>query len=300
MTKIVVVGSSNTDMVVTTPKIPGPGETIMGSEFTIHPGGKGANQAVSAARAGADVSFVCKVGNDDFGRRAIEGYEADNINTANVITDPGHPSGIAVITVEDSGENSIVVAGGANNNLSVEDVTKAEEHISKADVLLVQLEIPLETVLSCLKLARTHGVFTILDPAPARTLPDEIFQLVDIITPNETETEILTGILPSDESKTEKAAADLLEKVNMAVIITLGSKGVYFLSREGDGGFVPAPLVNAVDSTAAGDVFSGYLAASLGMGSGFDKAISLANQAASISVTRKGAQPSIPYLKELT
>ncbi len=299
MAKIVVVGSSNTDMVVTTPRIPVPGETIMGNDFSIHPGGKGANQAVAAARASASVTFIARVGDDDFGRRAVEGYKADKINIENIFTDPHYPTGVAVITVEESGQNSIVVAGGANERLSVEDIKKATSSISEADVMLVQLEVPLETIAFSLKMAKEFGIKTILDPAPAKPLSDEIFQMVDIITPNETEAEILTGINPSGDKEIEMVAAHLIEKVNEAVIITLGSRGVFFLSREGDKGFISAEKVKNVDSTAAGDVFSGYLAAALGNGDDYRKAITLANKAASVSVTKNGAQPSIPHLREI-
>lgn len=301
MGKIVVIGSSNTDMVVTTPKIPSPGETIMGSEFSIIAGGKGANQAVAAARAGGNVTFVAKVGSDDFGKNAVAGYEADEINTDYIYVDPDRPSGIAIIIVEEaSGQNSIVVAGGANSGLSVDDILEAEKKVSEADVVLIQLEIQLEVVEFSLNLAKKYGVKTILNPAPAQPLSDELLSLVDIITPNESEMQILTGLNPESEEGVMIAAAKLLEKVNETVVVTLGSKGVYFVSKNGENGFVPTIEVEAVDTTAAGDVFNGYFATALSDGRSSMEAISVANMAAAISVTRKGAQPSIPKIGELS
>ena len=240
------------------------------------------------------------MGDDDFGKNAVTGYKIDNINTDHIFIDPDKPSGIAIIIVEEaSGQNSIVVAGGANKSLSIDDIITAEKLISEADVVLIQLEIPLEVVEYSLKLAKKYGVRTILNPAPAQPLSDEILSLVDIITPNESETQILTGLnLVSDEEITI-AAAKLLEKVNEAVMVTLGSQGVYFISKNGEKGFVQTTKVEAVDTTAAGDVFNGYLAAALSEGKSCLEAISIPNKAAAISVTRKGAQPSIPKIGEL-
>lgn len=300
MRKIVVIGSSNTDMVVGSPKMPAPGETVMGHEFDIIPGGKGANQAVASARAKGKVSFIAKVGNDDFGRNAVNGYKEDNIDTDHIFIDPITPTGIAVIIVEKTtGQNSIVVASGANDKLSVRDIKEVEEIITSADVALIQLEIPLEVVHYCMKICNQNGVKTILNPAPAKLLSDEILNLVDIITPNESEIQILTGINPNEASEIKKAAAHLLEKVKDTVIVTLGDSGVYFISKNGDEGFVATTKVKAVDTTAAGDVFNGYLATSIANGENIRTAIAIANKAAAISVTRKGAQPSIPTLDEI-
>lgn len=300
MGKIIVIGSSNTDMVVTSSKMPLPGETVLGSEFDIIQGGKGANQAVAVARAGENVTFIAKVGNDSFGTNAINGYKADNIDTNYVLIDDNKPTGVAVIIVdENSGQNSIVVAPGANGNLSVEDIEKVESEIKSADILLVQLEIPLKTVMFALKLAKENGIKTILNPAPAKLLSDDILKKIDIITPNETETEILTGIEITDDASMKKAAAILLESINDTVIITLGSKGAYYLNKTGEEGIVPAQKVNAVDTTAAGDVFNGYLAASLATKKPLHDSILLANKAAAISVLGKGAQPSIPSLQQV-
>ncbi|NOR75687.1 MAG: ribokinase [Draconibacterium sp.] len=300
MGKIVVIGSSNTDMVITSAKMPLPGETVMGNEFDIIAGGKGANQAVAAARAGGDVSFIAKVGNDDFGKKAIEGYDKDNIDTKNIFIDKEKSTGVAVIIVDETtAQNSIIVAPGSNANLSVNDIQKVKQVISEADILLVQLEIPIKTVQVALQIARENGVKTILNPAPAQQLSNELLNLVDIITPNETETKLLIGIDPTNDNDIRDAASKLLKKVKEAVLITLGSKGVYYLSNNGDEAFVPAIKVDAVDTTAAGDVFNGYFATGLATGKSFEEAIGFANKAAAFSVTQKGAQPSIPKKSDL-
>lgn len=300
MEKIIVIGSSNTDMVVTSAKLPMPGETILGNEFSVIPGGKGANQAVAAARAGADVVFVAKVGDDDLGQRAIIGYQADNIDTSNITVDKTKPSGVALILVDEvSGQNSIVVAPGSNSSLSVKDINEIEQDIKSAQVLLVQLEIPIETVEHTLKIAKEAGVTTILNPAPAQALSDKLLSYVDIITPNETETQLLIDVDPSDDTKVEEAAQKLLDKVNETALITLGSKGIYYASKNGSKGFIATTKVDAIDTTAAGDVFNGYFAAQMAMKKPFVEAVKMANKAATISVTRKGAQPSIPKISEL-
>ena len=300
MGNIVVIGSSNNDMVVIAKKMPAPGETVMGKEFLIVSGGKGANQAVAAARANGTVTFIAKVGEDDFGKNLVAAYKADKINTDYIFIDSDKPTGIAIIIVDETtAQNTIVVAPGANGNLSIDNIIKAEKIISEADFLLIQLEIPLEVVEFSLKLAKQYGVKTILNPAPAQTLSNELLKLVDIITPNESETEILTGINPDSDEKIIKAAATLLEKVNEAVVITLGSRGVYFIAKSGENGFIETSKVEALDTTGAGDVFNGYLVAKLSKGKNLIEAINKSNKAASISVTRKGAQSSIPKLVEL-
>ena len=300
MGKVIVVGSSNTDMVFSSEKIPAPGETVLGKDFHIMPGGKGANQAVAAARAGAEVDFIAKVGNDDFGRRAIEGYRKDDIGVGAILTDNEKPSGTAMILVDTkNGQNSIVVAPGANGALTPEDIYQSEAIINSADVLLLQLETPLETVHAALKTAKANNVTTILNPAPAQFLSKEILELVDIITPNETETELLTQIQPNDLESARLAASKLMTDVNTAVVITMGENGAYYLSLKNGEGLVPAQKVEALDTTAAGDVFNGYLAAYIADGFNVLQAIPTANKAASICVTRMGAQPSIPFRKEL-
>lgn len=300
MNRVIVIGSSNTDMVVGAHKIPLPGETIMGSDLEIIPGGKGANQAVAAARAGAEVVFVTKTGTDDFGRQAIEGYNRENIDTSHIFTSPESPSGIALIIVDqNSGQNSIVVAPGANSQLAPDEIISIEKEIERADALLIQLEIPVNTVEKSLQLANKLGIKTILDPAPAQQLSDSLLNLVDIITPNESETLILTGVNPDSKENIEKAARILLEKINDTVIITLGAMGVYYHSKNGMRSYIAASQVQAIDTTAAGDVFNGYLTAQLAGGQDLETAIQWAIAAASRSVCRKGAQTSIPFLHEL-
>ena len=298
--KVIVVGSSNTDMVCRSVRLPQPGETILGGSFDIIQGGKGANQAVAAARAGAEVIFAAKVGDDDFGRNAIQGYRKDRIDTGFLQQSESHPTGVAVILVdENTGQNSIVVASGANAQLTPEDIENAAAAIAGAAVLLVQLETPLPSVQRALEIARSAGVTTILNPAPAAVLNDDLLSLVDIITPNESETAHLIGLEPRTKTDIRKAAALLLKKVRQAVIITLGGKGVYFVSHSGEHGFLPASKVKAVDTTAAGDVFNGYLAAALAKEISLQEGIQWAIRAATLSVTRKGAQPSIPFAHEL-
>lgn len=300
MGKIVVIGSSNTDMVISASKMPKVGETLMGGNFAVIPGGKGANQAVAAARANSEVIFIAKVGNDDFGRSAIQGYKKDKIITDYIYTDPTFPTGVAVIIVDEStGQNSIVVAPGSNFQLSVRDIDLVGQTIAKVDAVLIQLEIPIEVVYHSLKLAKKAGVRTILNPAPAQKLSDELLQYVDIITPNETESELITGIALTDNRSIELAAQALVDKVNEAVVITLGSKGVYYKLKTGESGYVPAIVVTAVDTTAAGDVFNGYFVSALTDGVAFKDALRYANKAAAMSVLKKGAQPSIPYKSEV-
>lgn len=300
MGKVLVLGSSNTDMVVRTQKMPKPGETVLGGEFDMIAGGKGANQAVAAARAGANVTLLTKLGNDDFGKQAIAEYQKDNIDTSSILIDDTHPSGVAIIIVDDqTGENSIVVAPGSNGQISVEDIQSKEALFDEADILLVQLEIPIDAVFEALKIAKQKGLKTILNPAPAQTLSDDLLKLVDIITPNETETALLVGIKPIDERSTRAAANKLLSRINNTAIITLGSKGVYFASNHGEAKYIPTIKVEAVDTTAAGDTFNGYFAAEYVRRGAMEQAICMANKAASTSVTRRGAQPSIPKISEL-
>ena len=298
MHQILVIGSSNTDMVVKTEYFPKPGETIIGGKFLMNAGGKGANQAVSAARLGAKVIFIGKVGNDIFGRQAIQGFEKEGINTEFVILDKEYPSGAALITVDSKGENSIVVAPGANMELTPFDFTNAAEIFNTVDVVLMQLEIPMDTVVFCTALASRNGKKVILNPAPAAKLNDELLKQLFLITPNETETEIITGIKITDEASIKNAASLLKQKGVKNVIITLGSKGVYLLT-DAISRFISAPKVDAIDTTAAGDVFNGALAAAIAERMGWVEACEFACKAASIAVTRMGAQASAPYLKEI-
>ncbi|MBN1924765.1 MAG: ribokinase [Prolixibacteraceae bacterium] len=300
MGKVLVIGSSNTDLVTRTEKMPKSGETIIGKEFRVMQGGKGANQAVAAARAGSNVVFVAKLGNDAFAESAISGYQKDRLNTRYILYEKNEPTGTAIILVDDhSGQNSIVVNPGANHRLSVSDIEGIENDLFTPGVLLVQLEIPPEVVHYALKTAAQHGMKTVLNPAPAQNLSDELLSYVDIITPNETEAEMLTGIECKTDKTVEKAATALLKKVNQGVIITLGEKGAFFMLKNGQKGTIPALNVKAVDTTAAGDVFNGYLAAGLSNEVQIEDAIRTATRAASFSVKKEGAQPSIPYLYEI-
>ena len=295
---IIVVGSSNTDMVIKTEKFPLPGETLLGGEFFLFPGGKGANQAVAAARLGGRVTFIAKVGNDIFGEQALQQFKAEGIITDYVAKDPTHPTGVALITVDAKGENTIVVAQGSNGKLSAEDVNAGAGEFAKAGYILTQLETPLDTIMHVAKLSSANGKKMILNPAPAQSLPPALFPHLYLITPNETETEVLTGIKIKDQSSIKQAAGQLKKQGVANVIITLGSEGAY-LYEDGSGAIIPTQKVKAVDTTAAGDVFNGALAVALAEGSTLKQAVEFANHAAAISVTKMGAQASAPYRKEI-
>lgn len=296
--KIVVVGSSNTDMIIKVPRIPKPGETILGGTFQTAAGGKGANQAVAAARAGGEVTFIARVGDDMFGEQAIKGFIEDGINVDYVIKDKNAPSGVAEIFVADDGENSIAVASGANANLSPTDVEAAKQSIISADIMVMQLESPLETIAAAAQLAKANGVEAILNPAPAQPLSDELLANISILTPNESEAELLTGVAVTDENSAEKAANILQSKGIKTVIITMGAAGVFISSDEFTGkqsGFTVEPI----DTTAAGDVFNGALSVGLAGGTSLLEAVKFAQAAAALSVTKLGAQPSAPTKAEI-
>lgn len=295
---ILVIGSANTDMVIKTNYFPAPGETVLGGVFLMNPGGKGANQAVAAARLGGQVTFITKVGNDIFGRQARQQLEQEGIAADYVLTDPENPSGVALITVDEKGENTIVVAPGANGTLSVADVEQAEAGFAAADVILLQLEIPLATVAYAAQLAQQRDKNVILNPAPAAFLPDELYQNLFLITPNRAEAEVLTGITIRDLPAAERAARHLHGKGVRNIVITLGTEGA-FAYNEQVAQLIPAQRVTAVDTTAAGDVFNGALAVGLAEGLALPAAVAFANQAAAISVTRMGAQASAPFRREL-
>jgi ribokinase len=296
--RILVVGSSNTDMIIKLDRIPRPGETILGGEFATAAGGKGANQAVGAARAGGAVTFIARVGKDMFGEQAAAGFQKDGINVDYVLRDDTSPSGVALIFVAKDGENSIAVASGANGKLSPADVEQAKAAFAGAGVLVMQLETPLETVQAAAELAARAGVRVILNPAPARPLPEGLLKLVSILTPNESEAELLTGVKVADESSAAQAADKLLATGIRTVIITLGAKGA-FLADGGEKFLVPGFKIEAVDATAAGDIFNGALAVALTEEKPLREAVRFANAAAAISVTRLGAQPSAPTRREI-
>jgi ribokinase len=295
---ITVIGSSNTDMIIKVPRIPGPKEVVLGGKFSTAPGGKGANQAVAAARAGGKVTFVARVGEDIFGEQALKGFKEEGINTEYIVRDKDAPSGIAEIFVAEGGENCAAVASGANLNLSVYDITAAKEAILSSDILLMQLEIPLKTVQYAAKFAYDNGIRVILNPAPGQPLPIDLLKIVTILTPNEAEAEMLTGIKIEDEGSAEDAGRILISKGVNKVIITIGKKGALILDSSGSelvGGF----KVHAVDTTAAGDIFNGALAVALTEKKNIWEAVKFANAAAALSVTRLGAQPSAPSRNDI-
>lgn len=297
--KIIVLGSCNTDMVIQTDRLPVPGETIIGGEFIMTPGGKGANQAVAASRLGGNVTFITKTGNDIFGRQSLELYQNENINTDYVFSDPNNPSGVALITVDKNAENCIVVASGANKTLSKEDVDKCREAIESADILLMQFEIPLETVEYAAEIAKKAGVKVIINPAPAASVSDNLFKNTHMLIPNMTEAEIISGVKVTDWASARKAADVINEKGADIVIITLGSLGA-LLKINGEFHEIPIEVkVKAVDTTAAGDTFCGALCVAMSEGTPLQEAIRFANRAAGISVTKIGAQVSIPYRKDI-
>ena len=296
--KIVVIGSSNTDMVIKSDRLPKPGETILGGNFLMNHGGKGANQAVAAARLGGDVTFICKIGNDIFGNETLEMFHKEKIDTTYVGITPQEPSGVALINVDKKGENCIVVASGANGTLSTDDIQNAETAIKQASIVIMQLETPIESVTYAAKMAKKDGITVILNPAPAPTqqLPDDLLANVDILIPNVTEAEIISGMHITDDESAKEAIRYISSKGIKTVIITMGAKGA--LAYENNEFIhIPAFKVEAVDTTAAGDTFCGGLCVALSEGKNLKDAIIFASKASSISVTRMGAQVSIPLRK---
>jgi ribokinase len=298
MIPIYVFGSSNTDMVIKARKLPSPGETIMGGSFLMNPGGKGANQAVAASRLGGNVTLVCKTGNDLFGREALEQFRKENIDTGYIQVDEEQSSGVALINVDEKGENTIVVAPGSNSYLNKEDVDHIFANVLPSGVVLVQLEIPIPTVEHVIRRSAEKGLRVILNPAPGHSLSDSIYRNLYVITPNESEAELLTGIKITDLDSAHKAAKWLRDMGVENVIITLGAKGA-FLSNAEVSKLIPAPHVTPMDTTAAGDCFNGALAVAISEGRPIDEAINFAVKAASISTTRMGAQASIPVRHEV-
>lgn len=296
--KILVVGSSNTDMVVKAEKLPLPGETVLGGAFFMNPGGKGANQAVAAARLGGQVTLVAKVGNDIFGQQALEQFRQEKINTSFVTVAAEHASGVALINVNEKGENCIAVAPGANGQLQPSDVAAALDTVDASTIVLLQLEIPLPTVEYVIRKSHEKKLRVLLNPAPAQPLLPELLPFLYLITPNETEAETLTGIRVTD-TPTAQAAANKLQALGVPnVVITLGAGGAFLHSDSGSA-LIPAPKVTATDTTAAGDCFNGALALALAENNPLRTAVAFACQAAAISVTRLGAQAAMPYRPEL-
>ena len=286
------------DLVVKINKFPLPGETLLGGDFFMNNGGKGANQAIAVSRLGGDVQFVCKTGRDAFRDKTVSLFKEEGIDTRGMLVDEEKPSGVAVIMVDKSGENSIVVAPGANSSLCVSDIDNLDSEWESVDFVLLQLEIPIETVAHIVNLASEKGKKVILNPAPAADLPEDLFRKLHIITPNKIEAESISGVKITDNESLVKAAEVLHGLGVEHVIITLGSEGVLLYS--GTPKWIPAIPTISVDSTGAGDVFSAALTVSLSEGKDFEEAIRFANKAASISITRFGAIPSIPHRKEIS
>lgn len=296
--KLVVLGSINADHILNLESFPTPGETVTGHHYQVAFGGKGANQAVAAGRSGADIAFIACTGDDDIGERVRRQLQSDGIDVAPVRALKDQSTGVALIFVNAEGENVIGIHAGANAALSVEQVEAEKARIAGAQALLMQLESPLESVLAAAKIAHQHQTTVVLNPAPARELSDELLALVDIITPNETEAEKLTGIRVENDDDAANAARVLHAKGIGTVMITLGSRGVW-VSHEGQGRRVPGFKVQAIDTIAAGDTFNGAFVTALLEGIALDEAIRFAHAAAAIAVTRKGAQPSVPWREEI-
>ncbi|MES2796313.1 MAG: ribokinase [Bacteroidota bacterium] len=298
MNNILIIGSNNTDMMVKTNRFPREGETVFGGKFLMNQGGKGSNQAVAAARLGAKVTFVTKVGNDIFGKQTVENLKKEGVDTSQILVDESASSGIALITVNEKGENNIVVASGANMNLQIADILQIDKYILLADVILLQLEIPMETVEYVAEKAKKYGKKIILNPAPATKLSDKLLDGLYLITPNQSEAELLIGTEITDEDPLRRSADLLRLKGVKNVIFTLGEKGI-FLSNLTTSKYFDPPRVKVIDTTAAGDIFNGALATALSNGKDWNESIEFATNAASISVTRIGAQASAPTLAEV-
>ncbi|WGK83412.1 ribokinase [Vibrio aestuarianus] len=298
MNQLVVLGSVNADHVLQVPSFPRPGETLHGRNYQVIPGGKGANQAVAAARLNADTGFIACVGDDAFGINIRESFKLDGINISGVKMQPNCPTGIAMIQVSDSGENSICISAEANAKLTAQVIESDLVNIGAASYLLMQLETPIDGIIKAAQFAKENRTNVILNPAPARELPDTLLACVDVITPNETEAQVLTGITVDDDQSAQLAANELHKKGIEIVLITLGAKGVW-LSQNGRGVLIPGFKVDATDTTAAGDTFNGALVTGLLEDMPLESAIKFAHAAAAISVTRFGAQTSIPTRKEV-
>jgi len=299
MNEILVIGSSNTDMVIKTDRLPCPGETITGGTFMVNSGGKGANQAVSAARLGGSVTIITKRGNDLFGNKSIGLLMREGIDTQYIAKDPVNPSGVALISVDSDGLSSGVTAPGSNNFLYPEDIPENVFRGDRFGILLLQLEIPVRTVEYAASEAFKNGIKVILNPAPTQKLSDDLLRNIWLLTPNENEAEVQTGVKITDVTSADKAASVLIEKGVRNVVISMGACGA-FVRSESFTGLIPAVKVQVADITAVGDVFNGALAVAFAEGKDFRNAVIFANKAASISATRVGAQASAPYRKEIS
>ena len=295
--KIVIIGSTNTDMTAFCDKMPKPGETVLGNEFVMGPGGKGANQAVAAKRLGGDVKFICKVGEDIFGENTIRHFKDEGLDTSGVMFSK-RPSGVALITVDKGAENCIVVASGANNDYTEEDIRSCRVAIESCDILLMQLEIPVPAVLEAARIASAKGTFVVLNPAPACDLPEEIFKYISLFIPNETELQKYSGKEVFDEESARKAAASLMEKGVGNIIVTMGSKGSLICEGQ-TASFIKARKVKAVDTTGAGDCYCGALCVALSEGKSLSESAEFATKASAIAVQRPGAQVAMPYRNEI-
>lgn len=298
MKNICVIGSLNMDLVVNVDTMPKPGQTLLGGNFKEVPGGKGANQAVAMARLGGNVSMIGKVGNDGFGKTLVEALKSDNVNTDYIHT-ADSSTGVAFITVDKNAQNSIVVAPGANFEVNKEDVDKNIDCIKNSDIIVIQLETPLETVKYALQVAKYLNKYTILNPAPALKLDDEIISNVDLLTPNETELEIISEIKIENEDDINKAAKSMIAKGVKELIVTLGSKGSLYINEE-KSFFKPAYKVEAIDTTAAGDSFTGALAVALSNNKTMEEAMDFASKVGALSVMKEGAQSSLPVLEDVS
>ncbi len=298
MNKVTVVGSFMYDLVATAPRRPKTGETLIGDSFGMFLGGKGANQAIAASRAGAIVSMVGRLGNDLFGDQFLEKFSEEGINTDFVIQDTENGTGVGMPLIDASGDNSIVIIPQANMELSFENINQAESSIADSDVLVLQCEVPMEANQRAAEIANKTDTLVILNPAPACEIPDALLSLVDIITPNESETEILTGMPTETDNQAIEAAHLLLSKGIETVILTLGSRGSFLLTKKMEK-LIPAFSVEVVDTTAAGDAFCGALAASLAHGINIEKSVKIANAAGALAVTKLGAEPSLPSREEI-
>jgi ribokinase len=295
---VLVVGSANMDMVVSCGRFPQPGETVLGADFGMYPGGKGANQAVACARLGGRVTFLGKMGRDVFCERLSAGLQRDGVSLDHLFLDPEAPTGIALITVDGEGQNEIIVVSGSNMRLTPAELEEKRAVFEAAAVVLVQLETPLETVQRAVALGKAHRATVILNPAPARPLPEALLRQVDYLTPNETEAEILTGLPVRDRASAEAAARQLLAQGVGCVVVTLGDKGALLVAPDRTALF-PAQRVQAVDTTAAGDAFNGALAFALAGGQALEAALPFANAVGAYAVTKRGAQTSMPTRGEL-